>query len=103
MALEKAGGENLDRLIKKIKDRYPNHNFDIPSMPSTKCKFTHRCNKEQPVYYDNDGNYYCAVMDKVVTNTGSMKTELQGCNAYLVELTHRKDEEKRRNANTPIF
>lgn len=97
MALEKAGGEKLEKLIVKIKSRYPNHNFDIPSMPSTKCRFKHRCSKSQPVYYDADGNYFCAVMDKVVTNTGSMKSELQGCNAYLVDLTHKREDEKRRN------
>ena len=28
MALEQAGGKSLDKLIKKIKDKYPNYNFD---------------------------------------------------------------------------
>ena len=94
---------SIGKLKDKLKKKYPNHNFDIASLPDTKCRFPHRCRQGQPVYYDKDGNYFCAVMDKVVTDLGSMKNELQGCNAYLVELTQKKQEEKRRDGNTPIF
>ena len=42
--LEKAGGGNLDKLIEKIKTRYPDFNFDIPPPPDTKCKQTSESN-----------------------------------------------------------
>ena len=58
--LEKVGGGNLDKLIEKIKARYPNHNFDIPPPPDTKCKQEYDCKKLGNITYrDMEGNIYC--------------------------------------------
>jgi hypothetical protein len=36
---------NVDKLKAKLQERFPNHNFDIPPPPDTKCKQQVGCNR----------------------------------------------------------
>lgn len=101
MALEKTSLQ-VDKLKKKLQKRYPNHNFDIPSMPSTECKMKGKCPATKPTFYDNDGNYYCGVYVDYVSDIRSMKKEKRECGAYLVDLSIRKAEQHRKNNVQPL-
>ena len=43
MGLEQAGGSSLNDLVKRIKERFPDYNFDITPEPDTKCKSQYDC------------------------------------------------------------
>ena len=43
MTLEQAGGNSLNKLIKTIKERYPDYNFDVPPAPDRKHKAPYLC------------------------------------------------------------
>ncbi len=60
MALEGIGGDSLNKFVERIKARYPEHNFDVPAPPDTRCKQTFDCKKLGNItYQDFEGNTYC--------------------------------------------
>ena len=51
---------NVEKLKAKLQERFPNHNFDIPPPPDTKCKSPVGCaGLNNITYYDNEGNIFC--------------------------------------------
>ena len=84
MALEQAGS-NLDKLIDRIKEKYPEHNFDIPPAPDTKCKSSFNCKGINNItYYDQEGNVYCGRRYKLVADEKkSWSWEYRECHALL--------------------
>ncbi len=101
MALEQPNLQ-IDKLKKKLQKRYPNHNFDIPSMPSTECRMKGKCPANKVTYYDNDGNYYCGQQVEIISDLRSMKKEKRECGAYLVDLSVKKAEQHRKNNVQPL-
>lgn len=101
MALEQVP-LNVEKLKAKLQKRYPNYNFDVPAMPDTTCRMKGKCPSSKQVYYDNDGNYFCGQQVDVVTDLQSMKKEKRECGAYLVDLSIRKAEEKRKRNVEPL-
>jgi hypothetical protein len=93
MALEQPSFP-LDKLKAKLKKKYPNHNFDVASMPDTKCKVNGRCPGNRAIYYDNSGNYFCGAIIKMMDERTMEKSDKE-CGAYLVELSMQKAEQKR--------
>ena len=83
MSLEQAGGSGLNKLIKTIKERYPNHNFDIPPEPDTKCKAPALCKTNTIFYTDTEGNRYCATRYKEVDSKNIHKWEFKTCHALV--------------------
>ena len=65
----------LDKLKAKLKKKYPNHNFDVPSMPDTKCKVNGRCPGNRAIYYDNSGNYFCGAIIKMMDERTMEKSD----------------------------
>jgi len=60
VALEEIGSGGLQKFVERIKKRYPNHNFDVPPPPDTKCKSPVGCaGLNNITYYDNEGNIFC--------------------------------------------
>ena len=84
MALEQAGS-NLDKIIAKVKEKYPNYNWDIPPAPDTKCKSQFGCNKLLNItYYDKDGNVFCGKKYKLVSDEKKpWSWEYRECHALL--------------------
>jgi hypothetical protein len=91
----------LEKLKAKLKKKYPNHNFDVPSMPDTKCKVNGRCPGNRAIYYDNSGNYFCGAISKMMDERTMEKSDKE-CGAYLVDLSIRKAEEKRKQNVEPL-
>jgi hypothetical protein len=91
----------LEKLKAKLKKKYPNHNFDVPSMPDTKCKVNGRCPGNRAIYYDNSGNYFCGAIIKMMDERTMEKSDKE-CGAYLVDLSIRKAEEKRKQNVEPL-
>ena len=85
----------LEKLKAKLKKKYPNHNFDVPSMPDTKCQANGRCPGNRAIYYDNSGNYFCGAIIKMIDERTMEKSDKE-CGAYLVDLSIKKAEQKRR-------
>ena len=83
MSLEQAGGANLDKLIKKIKDRYPDYNFDISPAPDRKHKAPYLCKENKIFYTDMDGNLCCATRFKKQDGVQSHKWEWATCHAVV--------------------
>jgi hypothetical protein len=102
MALEEPS-INVQKLKAKLQKRYPDYNFDVPAMPDTTCRMKGKCPSSKQVYFDNDGNYFCGEQVEVITDLRSMKKEKRECGAFLVDLSIRKSEEKRRKNDTPLF
>ena len=92
--LEKVGGGNLNKLIEKIKARYPNHNFDIPPPPDTKCKQEYDCKKLGNITYrDMEGNIYCGKRYKQTKENNPYNWEYKECHA-LLEKARPEDKQK---------
>jgi len=87
---------NVKRLKEKLSKIYPDYNFDIPAPLDTECRMKNKCPVNKPTYYDNSGNYFCGVQVEIVTDLNSMKKDKRECGAYLVDLSIRKAEQKRR-------
>jgi hypothetical protein len=102
MALEEPS-INVQKLKAKLQKRYPDYNFDVPAMPDTTCRMKGKCPSSKQVYFDNNGNYFCGEQVEVITDLRSMKKEKRECGAFLVDLSIRKSEEKRRKNDTPLF
>ena len=59
MAIDDGISINVDKLKAKLQERFPNHNFDIPPPPDTKCKQQVGCNRLNNITYsDKEGNIY---------------------------------------------
>lgn len=102
MALEEPS-INVKKLKAKLQKRYPDYNFDVLDMPDTTCRMKGKCPSSKQVYYDNNGNYFCGQQVEVVTDLRSMRKEKRECGAYLVDLSIKKAEEKKRRNDTPLF
>jgi len=84
LTLEQAGGGNLEKLVIRIKERYPNHNFDIPPAPDTKCKQEYDCKKLGNITYsDKEGNIYCGKRYKQTKEENIYQWEYRECHALL--------------------
>ena len=84
MALEQAGGGSLNDLIKKIKDRFPDYNFDIPPEPDTKCKSQYDCKGLRNITYrDSEGDIYCGRRFKLQDANNSYAWTYKECHALL--------------------
>jgi len=102
LGLEKPIHISVDKLKAKLQKKYPNHNFDVSSMPDTTCRMRGKCPASKPMFYDNDGNYFCAVYVDVVKDLNSMKKERTECGAYLVDVSIRMAERKRKDNVQPL-
>ena len=59
MDLENIGSGGLDKLVAKIKQRYPDYNFDVPPPPDTECKQKVGCAGLNNIMSgDKEGNIY---------------------------------------------
>ena len=87
MELESAGEIfNVKKLKEKLKEKYPNYNFDIPPEPDRKCKAPYLCkNKDKVMYTDSKGNLYCGQRYKLQDDNNPYKWEWRTCNALLRE------------------
>tara|TARA_R100000315_G_scaffold62237_1_gene42861 strand:- start:1885 stop:2181 length:297 start_codon:yes stop_codon:yes gene_type:complete len=84
VALEQAGGGSLNDLIKKIKDRFPDYNFDIPPEPDTKCKSQYDCKGLRNITYsDKEGNIYCGRRYKLQDDNNPHAWSFKECHALL--------------------
>ena len=54
MALEPIGNSvAVDKLKKRLKKKYPNHNFDVKQQPDTRCKAPSLCKSNKIFYLSN--------------------------------------------------
>tara|TARA_Y100000385_G_scaffold259642_1_gene288905 strand:+ start:332 stop:628 length:297 start_codon:yes stop_codon:yes gene_type:complete len=84
MALEDIGSSGLNELVNRIKKRFPEHNFDIPPPPDTRCKQTFDCKKLGNITYsDTEGNIYCGRRYKHSEDNALHTWEYKGCHALL--------------------
>ena len=91
--LEKAGGGNLDKLIEKIKTRYPDFNFDIPPPPDTKCKQEYDCKGLRNITYsDQERNIFCGRRYKQTSESNPYSWEYKECHAMLLKKQQGMDE-----------
>ena len=82
MALE-SPNLNIEKLKKKLKERYPNHNFDVPPEPDTKCKSPHACLNNKVFYTDVEGNKYCGARYKQVDENNPYQWTFRECHALV--------------------
>ena len=84
MSLESAGQIfNVDKLKSKLKERYPNYNFDVAPEPDTKCKAPHVCLNNKIFYTDMEGNTYCGARYKQTEEDNYHKWTYQVCHAMV--------------------
>jgi len=84
MALEQTGGVSLEKLINRIKEKYPNHNFDVLPEPDTKCKSQFQCNGLRNItYYDKDNNIFCGRRYKLQDDNNPNSWAYRECHALL--------------------
>lgn len=84
MALEDGGiSINVDKLKAKLKERYPDYNFDIPPEPDTKHKAPSICLSNTIFYTDMEGNMYCGARYKQVDENNIYKWEFRTCDALV--------------------
>ena len=91
MDLEPIGGSSIDKLIVRIKERYPNYNFDIPPEPHTKHK-SYLCKDNKIFYTDNEGNVFCGGRYKEVDEKNPFAWTWRECHA-LVKKYKQEDEQ----------
>jgi hypothetical protein len=90
MTLEQAGGVNLNKLIKKIKDRYPDYNFDIPPAPDRTHKAPYLCKDNKIFYEDMEGNVFCGNRYKKQDNSNPYKWEYTVCHALVTSANEKQ-------------
>ena len=84
MDLEPIGSSSIDKLIVRIKERYPNYNFDIPPEPDTKCKSPFDCSGLNNIAYkDQEGNIFCGKRYKQASDEDPYKWSYRECHALL--------------------
>lgn len=75
---------SIERLKAKLKEKYPNHNFDVPPGFDTTCKSPHDCRGTSNVtYYDQDGNIFCGKRFKQAEKNNPYKWDYKECHALL--------------------
>ena len=95
MALEEIGDSlNVEKLKDKLKQRFPNHNFDIPVEPDRKCKMNGLCPSDKIVYTDTKGDKYCGHRYKKTDEEDVYKWEYATCHALIQEKVVRYDTEE---------
>jgi len=82
--LESIGSGGLDKLVAKIKQRYPDYNFDVPPPPDTECKQKVGCaGLNNITYSDKEGNIYCGRRYKQTKKENIYQWEYKECHAQL--------------------
>jgi hypothetical protein len=95
VALEQAGGSSLNNIIKKIKERYPDYNFDIPPEPDRECKSKFDCKGLANITYtDIKGDTYCGKRYKQTSEDNPYKWEYRECHALLKEKRQGGEQEE---------
>jgi len=87
MALEKANWKGADKLKAKLKEKFPNYNFDLPAPHDTKCKSPLECKgmSGNITYYDNEGNVFCGRRYKQAKDDNPYDWSYRECHALLKE------------------
>jgi len=84
MALEDQGiSINVEKLKKKLQERYPEYNFDVPAPPDTTCKARAFCKANRIMYTDTEGNLFCGQRYKQVDEDNPYKWEWMTCHALV--------------------
>lgn len=83
MALESPSFRGIDKLKQRLKERYPNHNFDIPQEPDTKHKAPSICLNNDIFYTDVEGNKYCGARYKQVDENNPYQWTFRECHALV--------------------
>ena len=91
MALEQADFSGIERLKKKLQEKYPNHNFDIPSEPHTEHK-SYLCKDNKIFYTDKEGNVFCGGRYKEADARNPFIWTWRECHA-LVQKAKQEDEQ----------
>ncbi len=97
MALEQAGGLfDVNKLKARLKERYPEYNFDVPAPLDTKCKSPFYCKDNEIRYTDTEGNLFCGLKYKETDDKDPYKWEWKVCHALIkpvdIQTKHQKDE-----------
>jgi|TARA_A100001201_G_scaffold125507_1_gene109838 hypothetical protein len=88
VALEPIGNGGIDKLLEKLRVRYPSHDFSLPPKPDTKCKQEYECKKLFNVTYsDQEGNIYCGRQYKKTSEDNPYMWEYRECHALLQKAT----------------
>tara|TARA_R110002072_G_scaffold118530_3_gene250259 strand:+ start:2217 stop:2525 length:309 start_codon:yes stop_codon:yes gene_type:complete len=91
MALEEIGSnESINKLLDRIKKRYPTYNFDIPAEPDRTHKAPYLCKDNKDTYYDNEGNVFCATRYKLVDEHNPHAWTWATCHALVSTLDEQK-------------
>jgi len=83
MALESPSFRGIDKLKQRLKERYPNHNFDIPQEPDTKHKAPSICLNNDIFYTDVEGNKYCGARYKQADENNPYQWTFRECHALV--------------------
>tara|TARA_B100000214_G_C23832950_1_gene565088 strand:+ start:41 stop:337 length:297 start_codon:yes stop_codon:yes gene_type:complete len=84
MALEPIGNSiAVDKLKKRLKKRYPNHNFDVKQQPDTRHKAPSLCERNTINYRDVEGNLYCGQRYKLQHEDNPFSYEWRTCGALI--------------------
>jgi len=84
VALEPIGESfKIDELKERLKKRFPNHNFNVPAPPDTKCKSPYLCKTNDIKYRDSDGNEYCGLRFKQTDENNHYIWEWKVCHAMI--------------------
>ena len=74
---------NVGKLKKKLQERYPNYNFDLPAKPDTTCKARALCKADRIMYSDTEGNVYCGQRYKQTDEENPYNWEWRTCHALI--------------------
>jgi|SRR6056300_597223 len=75
---------DVEKLKARLKKKYPNHNFDIPPPPDTKCKKEYECKQLNNITYsDKEGNIYCGRRYKQTKGENYHQWEYRECHALI--------------------
>lgn len=75
---------DVEKLKARLKKKYPNHNFDVPPPPDTKCKKEYECKQLNNITYsDKEGNIYCGRRYKQTKGENYYQWEYRECHALI--------------------
>lgn len=94
MALEEIGrSAGLQRLVDRIKKKYPNYNFDVPTEYNTQHKSPYLCKDNKITHYDTEGNIFCGTRYKLKDEVNPYTWEWATCNALIEKGILKNNEE----------
>lgn len=103
MDLEPIGESvSMEQLKEKLKQRFPDYNFDKTPEPDRRHKAPSLCKVSIVNYYDTEGNMFCGQRYKLQDPNVSHRWEWATCNA-LIKAANETTQVEHREAQEDLF